>query len=233
MWCEEEEEIDGSRRRKGGCERYFHSFSCAVFFWKEGGFVFQDSRALLNLIPSPDPRYPEYLIYQVCGSERLVRWCLDHGAHVAYPDVEPYTPLLDYVAQSSSSSGNTAIFKLLIDRGAKLGRRTLHLAARSSAAAAGGGRPEILQRNMEVVRFLVEEMGCDVNGMDVPEGKQYGNHYGTPLNYIAHGSGGGGEEMIVRYLLEVGFFFVVDLHKFKRGVRSDWFGRVLLCRDHG
>ena len=56
---------------------------------------------------------------------------------------------------------------------------------------------------MALVRFLVEEMGCDVNAMDVPEGEKYGNHYGTPVNYVAHGSGGG--EMVVRYLLEVRF----------------------------
>lgn len=59
---------------------------------------------------------------------------------------------------------------------------------------------------MALVRFLVEEMGCDVNAMDVPEGEKYGNHYGTPVNYVAHGSGGG--EMVVRYLLEVRFLVI-------------------------
>ena len=59
---------------------------------------------------------------------------------------------------------------------------------------------------MALVRFLVEELGCDVNAMDVPEGEKYGNHYGTPVNYVAHGSEGG--EMIVRYLLEVRFLVI-------------------------
>ena len=101
-----------------------------------------------------------------------------------------------------------AVFKLLLDHGAKLGRRTLHMAA-CSAAAGGANRVEIRERNMELVRYLVEEMGCDVNGMDVPDGERYGNHYGTPINYVAHGSGdgSGGEETVVRYLLEVSFFF--------------------------
>lgn len=155
------------------------------------------------LICSPDSRYPEYLIYQVCKSDELVRWCLDHGACIAYSDVEWHTPLLDYVA----GSGNISIFKLLLDHGAKLGRRTLHMAGCSAAVA----EPESLEQKMKMVRFLVEEMRCDVNGMDVSEGKQHGNHYGTPINYIAHGAGdrSGGEETVVRYLLDVSFFIWV------------------------
>ena len=108
--------------------------------------------------------------------------------------MEQHTPLLDYVARSSSAE-NLAVFKLLLAHGAKLGRRTLHLAA---AAAT--------DEKMALVRFLVEELGCDVNGMDVPEGEKYGNHYGTPVNYVAHGSGGG--ETVVRYLLEVRFLVI-------------------------
>lgn len=53
---------------------------------------------------------------------------------------------------------------------------------------------------MEMVQFLVEEVGCDVNGTDVPEGLMPGNHFGTPLNYAAHTGGGEG---VVRYLLDV------------------------------
>lgn len=62
---------------------------------------------------------------------------------------------------------------------------------------------------MALVKFLVEEMGCDVNGMDVAEGEKMGNHYGPPMNYVARGSGSGsgGEEMVVRYLLDVRSFF--------------------------
>ena len=69
------------------------------------------------------------------------------------------------------------------------------------------GEGEMVEGKMALVRFLVEEMGCDVNGMDVEEGQKFGNHYGTPMNYVAHGSGGGGEETVVRYLLEVSSLF--------------------------
>ncbi|KAM0796498.1 hypothetical protein BDR22DRAFT_917731, partial [Usnea florida] len=150
---------------------------------------------------SPDPHPSSYLIYQVSSSPPLVHWCLTHGAHTTYPTIEPHTPLLSHVASSSPPStaptSKMAVFKLLLEHGAKLGRRTLHMAVVSAARRAEG--------NMELVRFLVEEMGCDVNAMDVPEGERYGNHYGTPINYVAHGRGDGseGEEMVVRYLLEL------------------------------
>ena len=79
-----------------------------------------------------------------------------------------------------------------MEHGAKLGRRTLHLAA----ASASSGNP----KRMEMVRFLVEEMGCDVNEMDMPEDKRYPLYHGTPINYAAH-SGGTGEA--VKYFIEV------------------------------
>lgn len=79
------------------------------------------------------------------------------------------------------------------------------MAVCSAAGVAGLG--EEFETRMGLVRFLVEEMGRDVNGMDVDveAGERLGNHYGTPLNYVAHGSGGAGEgqERLVRYLLEV------------------------------
>lgn len=50
------------------------------------------------------------------------------------------------------------------------------------------------------MRFLVEDVGCDINGMDVPEGLMPGNHFGSPLNYVAHTGGG---EAVARYLLDV------------------------------
>ena len=64
------------------------------------------------------------------------------------------------------------------------------------------------EKRMALVRFLVEDLECDVNGMDVEEGQKFGNHYGTPINYVAHGSGGGkSAERVVRYLLEVSSSF--------------------------
>ena len=89
-----------------------------------------------------------------------------------------------------------ATFRLLVAHGARPGRRTLHRAVEGAAAAASSSSSE----RMAMVRFLVEEVGCDVNGMDMPEDKRYPAHYGTPLNYAAHM---GGEVEVVKYLLEV------------------------------
>lgn len=131
------------------------------------------------------------LVYHVYRSEELLRWCLDHGARVDYADTDPPSvpPLLECVGKG----GTVSAFKLLMKNGAKLGRRTLHRAVEGASS----GAPE----RMDMVRFLVEEMGCDVNGMDMPEDKRYSAHYGTPLNYAAHK---GGAVEVVMYLLEKG-----------------------------
>ena len=74
----------------------------------------------------------------------------------------------------------------------KLGRRTLHRAVEGASS----GESE----RMEMVRFLVEAMGCDVNGMDMPEDKRHPAYYGTPINYAARNIGA---LEVVKYLLEV------------------------------
>lgn len=130
------------------------------------------------------------LVYRYYWSEELLHWCLDHGARVDYPYTDPgqISPLLDLVGRG----GTISTFKLLMGKGAKLGPRTLHLAVRSASS----GKAE----RMEMVRFLVEEMGCDVNAMDMPADKEYGGHHGTPLNYAVYD---GGAVEVVKYLLEV------------------------------
>ena len=142
-----------------------------------------------------------YLIYYLADSYPLVQWCLSHGAHVTYPDADPTTPpLLEVVAKR----GSVETFKLLQEHGAPLGKRILHRAVERAAYA---DTPEKLVQSMEMVRFLVEEVGLDVNGMDA-EGRP--NFYGTPVNYAAHA--GGGKE-VVEYLLEVScsFFCRLDI----------------------
>ena len=130
------------------------------------------------------------LIYRVYKSDELLHWCLDHGARIDYPDTEPpgIPPLLEYVGKG----GHISTFKFLLGKGAKLGRRTLHRAVEGASS----GESE----RMEMVRFLVEEVGCDVNGMDMPEDKRYPAYYGTPLNYAARCPGA---VEVVKYLLEV------------------------------
>ena len=153
----------------------------------------KSTREVTNRVPpfshiySPDS-LP--LVYRVYRSEEILCWCLDHGARVDYSDTEPpgVPPLLEYVGKG----GTISTLELLMENGAKLGRRTLHRAVEGASS----GESE----RMEMVRFLVEEMGCDVNGMDMPEDKRYPAHYGTPLNYAARSAR---VVEVVKYLLEV------------------------------
>ena len=147
---------------------------------------------LTRLCRSLSPRRPEYLplIHHICGSEELLRWFLDHGARVDYSDTDPdgVPPLLEHFG----GGGSISTFSLLMKAGAKLGRRTLHLAV---ASASSGN-----SKRMNMVRFLVEEVGCDVNEMDMPEDKRYSAYYGTPLNHAEHW---GGTVEVAKYLPEV------------------------------
>lgn len=130
-----------------------------------------------------------------------MRWCLAHGASVLDPpDLNPFCtpPLLEEAASKASLE----TFKLLRQKGAKLTRRVLHRAVEMAAHASGD---EVGER-MALVKYLVEEEGCDINALDVEEGKQYPNHWGTPMAYAVHISHGGKAESgreVVRYLLEV------------------------------
>ncbi|KAI4126333.1 MAG: hypothetical protein LQ338_003810 [Usnochroma carphineum] len=142
----------------------------------------------------------QYLIYTICHSEPLLRWCLDHNARVAYPDADPdlNPPLTEVIATQGTLGG----LKLVLAHGAPLGRRTLHLAVQSAAYAP----PALRERKMEMVRFLVDELGVSVDAMDVAEGEQRPNHWGVPMAYAVpatQGEGDGGEE-VVRFLLERG-----------------------------
>ena len=133
---------------------------------------------------------------------RLVAWCLTHGASVLDPpDLDPlHTPPL---LEAAASKASLETFQLLQQHGAKLTRRVLHRAVEAAAYAGdgeGGGE------RMALVKYLVEEVRCDVNALDVDEGKQFPNHWGTPMAYavhISHGGGPGSGRVVVGYLLEV------------------------------
>ena len=104
-------------------------------------------------------------------------------------------PILEVAAKH----GAVETFKLLQEHGAPIRKRILH---RAVEAAAWAKTPDRLAQRMVMVRYLVEEVGLDVNGMD-EEGRP--NFYGTPVNYAAH-SGGGKE--VVEYLLQVCFLAI-------------------------
>ncbi|RDL39488.1 Uncharacterized protein BP5553_03828 [Venustampulla echinocandica] len=130
------------------------------------------------------------LLQHICHDESLVRWCLDHGAKVEGMYTDPYEspPILDMVA----CRGMISTFELLRSRGAQLGPRTLHRAV--DGASSGGGI------RMAMVKYLVDDLGLDVNTLDTEE--KLPDHWGTPLCYAARWHVG--HEAVVRFLLERG-----------------------------
>ena len=135
------------------------------------------------------------LLQLVCGNEALVHWCLDRGATVEDRHTDPYInlPLLERVAQH----GTVDTFALLRSRGAQLTPRMLHRAAGAAASCKDGERLTI---RMAMVKYLMDDLGIDINTMDT-EG-QMPNHWGTPLCYAAQPPRGGVD--VVRFLLDRG-----------------------------
>ena len=171
----------------------------------------------VNHAPPPSPtQQGRRLIDHVCRDEKLVRWLVEHGATVDHGECEDTLdawppPLL----QTCALVGSVSTFKLLQSKGARLGKKTLHVAvsqaasdgadpaATSPAVVEGQEESELDQRRRrvaEMLRFLVDEVGLDVNGMDT-DTPMYRFHDGTPLNYAAkHKSG----VAVVRWLLSKG-----------------------------
>ncbi|KAI9678378.1 MAG: hypothetical protein M1822_008024 [Bathelium mastoideum] len=162
----------------------------------------------------------ERLIDQVIGDEELVTWLLQHGSRVDSGDafvggdgyeVEPRPAPL---TESCAARGSVATFKRILQEGARVGKRTLHKAAENAAAAGafndrageredvGGideGRKWEREMREEMIRFLVEEQGFNVNESDSNMARAM--HWGTPISYAAQKREGIG---VVRYLLERG-----------------------------
>ncbi|KAL1612955.1 hypothetical protein SLS60_001185 [Paraconiothyrium brasiliense] len=175
------------------------------------------SIALFNLLKSygydfnkagpPDPtakgRTP---IYKVTHDAELVQWLLDQGVSVDLGHEDYWywarPPLL---LQESASIGSVASFKAIKERGAKVGRRTLHAAVKEAAVLGcdpddtsldsrqddkdGPTRglvdlPEWFHKKnrVEMLRYLVDELHLDVNGLDSDDQSQP-SAWGTPLRY--------------------------------------------------
>ena len=134
------------------------------------------------------------LLQLVCKYESIVRWCLDHGASPKDPHPHPYRspPVLEIAA----SVGTASTFKLLHSRGAELTPRVLHCAVESAYKC----RPENRLARMAMVKYLVLELGFNVNALDSEEERF--NDWGTPLCYAAQVNGDNVE--VVRFLLEQG-----------------------------
>jgi hypothetical protein len=135
--------------------------------------------------------YSKKLLHYVCDDESLVSWALDHGYHLGacvsdHPSRCP--ALLDTVALK----GSVGTYELLASLGAPRGSRTLHMAV-SSCTNSSSSR-------MAMVKFLVNELEFDVNGLDTPGFLP--DNWGTPLCYAARWRSG--YEEVVRFLLERG-----------------------------
>lgn len=148
----------------------------------------------VNQRSTRDPKDRRYrLIDYVCGREDLVEWLLEHGATIDDGEKNTYScpPLLQGVAEH----GLVGLYKRLQELGAPHGPRELHLAVKTSC----------LRSHMTMIRYLVDEIGCDVNQMD---GDEFFNASGTnmlfgpPLWWAIRESEGG--EDAVRFLLERG-----------------------------
>lgn len=134
------------------------------------------------------------LIDFVCNRERFVVWLIDHGAQL--DDGEKDTCQCPPLLQSVAGQGILSLYKRLQEMGAPHGPRELHLAVKESSRF----RP-----HMDMVRFLVDEIGCDVNQLDGDEYFNYGHTnmaIGPPLWWAIQDSKGG--EAAVQFLLERG-----------------------------
>lgn len=144
----------------------------------------------------PGPGRGGYLLQRLCHDEALVRWCVERGAKVDGMVVEPYTnpPLL----QSVASLGTVEIFKYLREKGAKIEGRILHVAVGN--VGSNTQSPDRLEKRMGMIKYLVDEVGLDVNELDSEE--PMGNYWGTPICYAAHNPHDCAE--VVSFLLERG-----------------------------
>ncbi|KAM0426515.1 hypothetical protein ACHAPT_008207 [Fusarium lateritium] len=179
------------------------------------------------------------LVDLACRDQVIIEWLVDHGARVdggeyEYEIFPQPAPLLETCALQ----GSVSTFKYLQVRGARLGRRTLHLAA--GAAAALGVDPKVehdgstdgaesmenkeAQRKnakLEMLRFLVDQVKLDVNAMDT-DVPHHAYHLGTPICYAASKPNG---DAVVRWLLEKG----ADPHiKNMEGADVEY-----VAKDHG
>ncbi|MCJ1465298.1 hypothetical protein MMC07_003915 [Pseudocyphellaria aurata] len=135
------------------------------------------------------------LLDLLSSKEDLVKWCLEHGAQIS-DGIENENPFKCWpLTESVAGVGTVSCFKLIRAKGARIGRKTLHVAVERAAMCHVSSKPT----RMAMVRFLVEEERLDVNQMDTD--KQLENHWGTPIAYAAKESGG---EDVVRYLLKKG-----------------------------
>jgi len=151
------------------------------------------------------------ILWYVVSDTDLVKWCLDHGADVNPSDDTPEgakkqrKPILEVAA----AEGNIEAFELLRASGAPL---DLHhgvlpstvMAACHDLPAAGESPSASFGRMLEMIRLLIDVVGCDVNSVSYGTYYGSGSHCSTPLCWVAcHGRSDGVRDL-VRLLLDRG-----------------------------
>ncbi|KAF4609809.1 hypothetical protein G7Y89_g15813 [Cudoniella acicularis] len=166
-------------------------------------------------------------LWQVVGDGDLIAWCLEHGATAIPKDLRlasdderrqdqfGCSPILE----SAASQSTVATFELLRSRGAPFGPRMLHFAARAAIKSGPGPdgeeeQPEISMldkdrgrlhsERMAMVIHIVDTLGVDANALDQPAGWTLGNHWGTPLCYVARSNPNWDCNEVVQFLLQKG-----------------------------
>lgn len=156
------------------------------------------------------------------GDGDLVQWCLNHGATAIPRDLglesdedrwkdEIGCPaVLEFAARTCT----VATFETLRLSGAPLGRRTLHFAAKAAVKVREEGeerqnisdkeRAKLHSERINMVVYIVEELGVDPNALDQPVGWMLGNHWGTPLCYVTQSNPNWDSSEVVLYLLKKG-----------------------------
>lgn len=122
------------------------------------------------------------------ADHELVEWCLDHGADLDPPDPTPKNSVSERkpILESAAVVSNIATFELLRSRGAPLDRNFGVFPVAVIAANDGTcGNDNSFEKKMNMLKHLLEVVGCNVNSLT------YGSHYesgstcSTPLCWIA------------------------------------------------
>lgn len=151
------------------------------------------------------------ILWYVISDTDLVRWYLDHGADVDPADDTPEgakkqrKPILEVAA----AEGNIEAFELLRASGAPL---DFHHGVLPSAVMtacydipeANGAPSTSFSRVLEMIRHLIDLIGCDVNSVSYGTYYGSGSHCITPLCWAACHTRSDGVRDLVRILLDRG-----------------------------
>ncbi|PON28470.1 hypothetical protein TGAM01_v202964 [Trichoderma gamsii] len=171
------------------------------------------------------------LLWSVVRYHDLVEWCLDHGASVYLPGDTPprdargvgQVPRITLL-EAAAKSGSVPTFKLLREKGAPFHVGVLHSAVEQAISSApsynGSADPSTsdvwFNERMDMVRYLVDEVGIDVN----TEWWRPGQAGATPLDRVAyHGGDSKDRRELVWFLLDRG----ADLNH-ASVAKDDYFG---------